>query len=318
MANEIQVSTGQMPAYLQKLQYVDSGLGAGVAPRAPKLGITTAREWTITRDGQKIILPDKSVRVVLVASASNITKAWYEKPFVPGSTEAPDCFSNDGKVPAAGVKKKQANSCAVCPKNAFGSHPVTGRGKACGDRKMVVLVWEGEPDTLMTFNLPTQSMQNLKRIDDELKKANIPPQAVLMELRFDPAYTYPVVQMGAVGFVDEGTATRLLALKDSEEVAQLLREEQEQHTEEAPTQTEVVPTKTIQFGTAQAEVEPAPEPEKPKRKPRQKKEDSQVQQQAAPEPVLVDEEEEEEEEDEQAASAQPSNVLSLLQKWKTN
>lgn len=56
----------------------------------------------------------------------------------------PDCWSNDGVVPEAGAKNKQAKSCAACPKNVKGSGS-NGKGKACRyERRLAVLV-AGDP-----------------------------------------------------------------------------------------------------------------------------------------------------------------------------
>ncbi len=56
----------------------------------------------------------------------------------------PDCWSNDGVVPEAGAKNKQANNCANCPKNVKGSGS-NGKGKACRyERRLAVLV-AGDP-----------------------------------------------------------------------------------------------------------------------------------------------------------------------------
>jgi hypothetical protein len=56
----------------------------------------------------------------------------------------PDCWSNDGVVPEAAAKGKQASSCAVCPKNVKGSG-TNGKGKACRyERRLAVLV-SGDP-----------------------------------------------------------------------------------------------------------------------------------------------------------------------------
>lgn len=266
----IQVSAS-LPAYLQqqKLVYKDSGLGAGIAARAPKLGVSTDKRFTLNKDGTKTFLTDK-VRAVLVASASSITKAWYANGYTPGSTDAPDCFSLDAKVPAPGCAQPQSTNCATCKKNAFGSNTQTGRGKACADRKMVVLVWEGEPDTLMTMNFPTMSMNALKSLDIKMREANIPLQAVLVEMSFDPMFTYPVLKLNPVGFVDEATATRLMEAADSQEVAELLRDTESEHaTADAPAKPEpVVPDTVVQFGAvaaAQVEVE-APKQRKPRAK----------------------------------------------------
>ena len=244
----IPIQTAGLPAYLQNFQYEDSGLGAGITSRAPSLGITTEKSFSITKDGKTQVLmeqvtgangqvftqPQRTVNVVLIAGAANITKAWYAKSFVPGSKEAPDCFSNDGRTPAPGVKMKQCDTCAGCPKNAFGSHPVTGRGKACGDRKMVVLVWDQAPDQLMTFNVPTMSHNALKNLDNQLREARIPLQAVLVQLSFDPNVTYPVVKMSAVGFLPQEMAEAYMAKAHTQEVSELLREVDFDVADDAP------------------------------------------------------------------------------------
>lgn len=321
MSQDLMQVSNTLPAYLQnqKLTYKDSGLGAGIAARAPKLGVSTDKRFTLTKDGSTTFLTDK-VRVVLVASASTITKAWYAKGYTPGSTDAPDCFSLDAKVPAPGCNQPQSTNCATCKKNAFGSHPVTGRGKACGDRKMVVLVWDGEPTTLMTMNFPTMSMNALKALDTKMRESNIPLQAVLVEMSFDPMFTYPVVKMNPVGFVDEGTATRLMEAADSQEVAELLREtEVEPAPAEAPAKPEpVVPDTVVQFGAAAAEEVDIDPPKT--RKPRAVK----------PAPVVVpptpafEPAGEEEEEEAPGATAAPApattggvDVMALVNAWKS-
>ena len=128
MSNELIISSAGLPDYIREMGgYVDEGLAAGVAARAPKFGITIDKAFTVTYEGQTIILqgadgyPVRTVNGVIIAASDTLTKAWYEKTYEAGSFEAPDCFSNDGKVPAAGVAKPQCSNCASCPRNAFGS-----------------------------------------------------------------------------------------------------------------------------------------------------------------------------------------------------
>lgn len=269
--NLITTDNGGLPDFLRELGgYQDEGLGAGIQPRAPKLGISQDKHFTITKDGQtvqlqdvltdaqgnKVAVPAQMVRVIIVAASGTLTKAWYETGYEAGKNDAPDCFSNDGKVPAPGVAKPQCSNCAQCPKNAFGSNPVTGRGKACSDRKMIVCVWEGAPDELMTFNVPTMSLQSLQKLDAELRNANIPMQSVLIGLTFDPGVTYPVVKMNPLGFVDKETTVRWREAAQSAEVAGLLREVEYS----APAQLQSpVPNNQIAFGQTTGGEQSAPE-----------------------------------------------------------
>lgn len=270
MSTDLITYSANVPDFLKEAGgYRDEGLGAGIAPKAPKLSLTTAKQWTITDNGQTTILPTPTVKGVIVASAQTLTKAWYEKAFTPGTNAAPDCFSNDGKTPAAGVAKPQCANCAQCPKNAFGSHPVTGRGKACGDRKMIVVALDTMPDKLATFNIPTMSLNSLRDIDGKLRSNNIPLQSVMMEFSFDPGVMYPVAKIGAVGYIDKMNFERFRDLAESEEISALLREVDYEPAAEAPgAQATIVPNNQIAFGsggqaqsTEQAPAEPAaPQP----------------------------------------------------------
>lgn len=248
-----------MPAFLQELGgYQDEGLSAGIQPRAPKIGISIDKHFTITRDGVSQILetvmtdsagnehrvPMQRLRCVIVAASQTTTKAWYEQAYVPGSNAAPECYSNDGKTPAPGVAKPQCSSCLQCNKNAFGTSN-TGRGKACADRKMLVVAWEGAPDELMTWNVSTTSLQSLAKFNQELKNANIPMQSVLVELVFDPTIQYPVVKISAVGFVDKATFLKFKEASQTDEVAALLREVD---YEPAVPADSPVPNNQIKFG----------------------------------------------------------------------
>lgn len=279
MSNQMITYTDSLPDFLKEAGgYRDEGMAAGIAPKAPKLSMTTGKQWTITDEagqtiqlqtvvtdgqGRQQTIPASSVRGVIIASSGTLTKAWYEKAYVPGTNAAPDCFSNDGKVPAAGVAKPQCSNCAQCPKNAFGSHPVTGRGKACGDRKLVIVALDSMPDKFATFNVPTMSLQSLAKIDSQLRSSNIPLQSVMMEFSFDQAVTYPVVKIGAIGFIGKEHFEKFRAAADTDEVSQLLREVD--YDAPAATEAPVVPNNQIAFGTGgQATTTPveqkAPEP----------------------------------------------------------
>lgn len=257
MSNELIIATDKLPDYIREMGgYVDEGLAAGVQARSPKFGITIDKAFTITEEGQTIILqgpdgyPVRTVVGVIIAASDTLTKAWYEKTYEAGNFDAPDCFSNDGKVPAPGVAKPQHSNCAACPKNAFGSHPVTGRGKACNDRKMIVMVWQGAPDKLLTFNVPTMSLGALAKLNNELKNANIALQSVAVQFSFDMSKTYSVVKIGTVGFVDKDSFLKYKSLSESDEVRSLLREVDYDPPEPAPKPEEVVPQNTINFGGA--------------------------------------------------------------------
>src|SRR5258708_34610083 len=69
------------------------------------------------------------IDIAFITWAPTVTKAWYVDAYVKGSDASPACSSNDGVRPDPASPQKQAEACAACPKNAFGS-PTNGRGKA--------------------------------------------------------------------------------------------------------------------------------------------------------------------------------------------
>lgn len=83
--------------------------------------------------------------------------SWWEKPYSPDNSEAPDCFALgklgtsysdqnwDEMSPVAGCPNPQANNCKECPMNQFGSAP-NGRGKACSNNISLALLPAGNPE----------------------------------------------------------------------------------------------------------------------------------------------------------------------------
>lgn len=83
--------------------------------------------------------------VIVVDWLTEPSRKFYAGAYDPNAKATlPDCWSNDGVVPEAGAKNKQAPSCAACPKNVKGSGS-GGKGKACRyERRLAVLV-AGDP-----------------------------------------------------------------------------------------------------------------------------------------------------------------------------
>lgn len=271
MSNIIPVVQGGMPAYLQQANLpVASNLGAGISAHAPRLGITITREFTLTKNGQTQILPPSpssdgrtlrnAVRCVILGAAPTLNKAWFSKPYAPGSDVVPDCYSDDGQVPVPTAEHKQSQLCGACPKNAFGSHPITGRGKACSDRKRVVLALESDPETAVLINWPTMSLGALKNLDASLQQGHIPLQALMVELSFDLTVQYSKIMVNPVGFVPEETFHALKALAELSTTQELLREAAYDDADAPAAPAALQPPAYLQplgYGPAQAAAEPA-------------------------------------------------------------
>lgn len=66
----------------------------------------------------------------LVILAYGYERTYYSKPYQPDVLSAPDCYSFDGDAPHPEAKIPQADRCAQCRFNEFGSAQ-NGKGKGC-------------------------------------------------------------------------------------------------------------------------------------------------------------------------------------------
>jgi len=147
----------------------------------------------VTQDKQ-FILPDGSktpgpLQLVIVDFTSRNT--FYEGAYDKNNIVPPTCFAIGDiplkLVPSENSPVKQADSCAECPMNAFGS---AGAGKACkNSRLLAVLPPDADEDTPM-WTLAT-SPTAIKGFDGFVKNVQrmfgVPPVGVVATVSFDDA-----------------------------------------------------------------------------------------------------------------------------------
>ena len=195
-------------------------LAGGVDPNAimggigPSFGILTFRGkvWRVKYRGEELALmmdppgpgmpspgPKPYCDVVIVSASPAISKIFYEDAYSEGDTDAPDCFSTNGIHPDPASPKKQAELCATCPKNIWGSraNANTGaKGKACQDSKRLAIVplddmkneQLGGP---LLLRVPPASLQNMGNYNAYLQGQGHVFYSVGTRMQFDPEAAYP-------------------------------------------------------------------------------------------------------------------------------
>lgn len=139
------------PASLAALgDMFDPSLVSGAATAASGGGIAPF----IKVDADEKVLMDgvteigDTLDVVILGAA--VEHALYPKAYQAGEHETPVCFyvgpSEADAKPDALSTAPQAATCATCAKNAFGSHPSGRGGKACGQRRRLLLLVLGDND----------------------------------------------------------------------------------------------------------------------------------------------------------------------------
>lgn len=250
--------TGTLPAAFANKGASDD-LGAGVQSG---YGIITykGKVWSIRHAGETtpVMRPDgdgaaNSLELVIVRSSPHVAKIFYEGGYVDGSHNAPDCWSNDGIRPDISSTKKQAEACAICPKNAWGSRLTPGgkQGKACGDsRRMAVVPLSDIPNERyggpMLLRVPAASLKMLKAYGDQLASIGYPYYAVGTRISFDPNEAYPKFEFNAIRMLNEDEASKVVELQDKPLINQILAESFEQTpVNEQPTAAPATPVQAV-------------------------------------------------------------------------
>lgn len=198
------------------------------------------KTWSIKYQGNETILmrddkndpgPRSSIEVVIVKSSKSISKIYYVNGYVDGSTAPPDCWSTNGVNPDPASPKKQSNTCAGCPQNAWGSK-VTEAGKqtkACGDSKRIAVTplndlrneVMGGP---LLLRIPAATLKDLKLYGDTLQSYGYPYFAVATRISFDVNEAYPKFIFGPLRPLTDDEARIIVELQDSPQVTTMLNE----------------------------------------------------------------------------------------------
>lgn len=159
----------------------------------------------------------KSIEVIILAWT--FENAYYDVPFDEDNPSTPACFSLDfiesDMAPHSSSPNKQADDCATCQLNEWGSSERGTRGKACGNRRRLILISADEEDyseadlVQMTFG-PT-TLKNWKGYIKGLEnKLNAPTFGVFTEISFDEDSSNEVLEFAAVDKIREAKTLKVI------------------------------------------------------------------------------------------------------------
>lgn len=222
MSALVTIDTTNLPAYLQNLQAANNdllgGLPMGSAPATIALNGT---RFIVREGGNETTLNQLELQAVIMKSKPNVDKIWYATKFVPGQeAQKPDCSSSNGQTPDAGCPLPQATACAGCPQNVFGTGTDASgnptKGKACQDSKSLALFANGK---VYRMKIPAMSLKNLGAYARLLQTNNLPAEAVITTIGFDPAFSFPVLTFTFGGVLDGAQYAKLQSrMGEAEEV----------------------------------------------------------------------------------------------------
>jgi hypothetical protein len=254
-------------------------LGDGIRGSYGIVGIKAGKFRIKYKGAENILLnPDGTpvgyIDVVIVKANAFLNKQYFEGKYVDGANAAPVCYSLDGVQPSDASKTKQATTCALCPKNQFGS--LIGENgvkqKACRDTKKLAVVPAADirNQTMggaMLFRVPPSSLKALGNMADQLKGRGYPYNSVVVRISFDLDASHPKPIFTAQRPLNDSETDAVLEMYESDSVMRVLADNDVvvEHGEEsvgtAPVQPAGMPRKAAPQGTMPSAAETAPVPQ---------------------------------------------------------
>lgn len=221
---------GALPAHIANAFGADAvdDLSSGVRAGYPILSYK-GKTWHLVQGGARTLIanadgdPRLSLELVILKSNPAISKIYYEGGYVEGSTDKPTCYSTGGVVPEADSEARQAEKCAICPHNQWGSRISENgaKGKACSDSRRLAVAPVGQLDNPMLLRVPAGSLKELVSYANLLKSRKAPYQAVVTKVAFDTSVAHQKFLFAPVRFLTEDELGHAVEAAKSEVVAQI-------------------------------------------------------------------------------------------------
>lgn len=226
-------NVGQLPAafagFVPPDGVVNNDLSEGVGTGFPHLSIKgkvfhikDGDDMELVTNPDNASMPAQFLDVSLIKAARNMSKVFYLQNFSEDAAEKPDCFSNDGIRPDPQSESPQAQACAACPHNQWGSRQSedgqgSGKGKACQDARRMAVALVEDLEYPMLLRVPPVTLKELAAYGKLLAKRGVPYQAVVTRIFFDHTVAFPKLQFQAVRFLTNEEAPRVKAMMDGDD-----------------------------------------------------------------------------------------------------
>ena len=173
-----------------------------------------------------------TVDIVILKSATAISKSFYIEKYKEGDFNQPDCWSTNGQVPDPAAPKKQNPTCRGCKWDAFGSRNMDDgrKGKACSDNKRLAVVPAADLKNeayggSMLLKLPPSGFAGLSELEAQLLQAGYNYFAVVMRLSFDYTVAFPKIVFTPIAVLNDHQMQEVINLQTDAQVDRILSEE---------------------------------------------------------------------------------------------
>jgi hypothetical protein len=164
-------------------------------------------------------IPGNKLKVVVIHSV--FENQFYQDRYDPNNQQPPICYAfgetDEDLKPHADAAKPQAESCASCSKNQWGSDPGGGKGKACKNVRRLAMVAASDLDDvskaeIAIAKLPVTSVKNWSTFASQIANVlKLPPIAVIAEMSVTPdAKTQFQVDFALMDKIEDGAVIQAL------------------------------------------------------------------------------------------------------------
>jgi len=229
-------------------------------------------------DQQVATNEDRSMKLVIVASAPGYARTFYADSYKEGVKDIPACWSDDGNAPSENVSEPQSNLCASCPQNVKGS--ASGGGRACKYSARLAVVLEGDmggdiyglniPATSIFGDVDSENYLSLQEYVRKLSGFGYDVVKVVTEMKFDTNSPVPKLMFRAVRALTENEWAQIKNRSESQDAKthtgerKFERSESEEAEAESPAKPKPAPKKAAKPAEPTDEVEEQ-EVEEPKK-----------------------------------------------------
>lgn len=200
---------GQAPSTIfAKLDPSKESLADGIGSSYGVLGYR-GKSWSLRHRGEKynFLRPDDGtpityIDVVILRDPGVKSKSYYAEGFDVGGSEGkrPTCASLNGVTPDADVVTKQADACALCPRNQWRTDANGKKSRECSDyKRLAVLVSPkqtlqalGTPLIEPVFlRIPPASLNDLAATGEAMEKQGFHYSTYMMRISFEQDKAHP-------------------------------------------------------------------------------------------------------------------------------
>ncbi len=278
--SNISLFNSAVPAHIKAAGMSDLAKSlAGGSGQGGKRISTKGGVFRLYSEGKEVAaIEDRFLDIVIVRAAPKVSRTFYAGQYVDGQATAPTCWSQDGDVPDATCKTKQAPNCASCPQNVKGSGQGDSRACRYSQRLAVVLANDIEGD-VMQLSLAATSIfgreeggnHPLQSYARAIVAAGGDPAKLVTQMRFDTKAPVPKLFFKPVRWLDNDeidTCAAKGATPEAERAVMMTVSQQDNvPSASAPAPLAIGPAPTAPKAAKAAKPAPAPapvaEPEEP-------------------------------------------------------